>query len=170
MGKLMQASNKEELAKALDEYLRLKENNGKEDDEDEEKGKEKEEKPINEEKKCDNKELSSRRTSPRKKKGPEMSSHSKGQSLHEADSAENHNLLENQDSAGSHDLVENQDSVENHDSDPEFPPPVPVLPPVVPATSSNITDASKAYPPTVENDPISGTEEANTCTEATLTD
>merc|ERR1719209_344714 len=85
-------------------------------------------------------------------------------------SAENHNLLENQDSAENHDLLENHDSVENHDSDPELPPPVPVLPPVVAATSSNITDTSKADPPTVENDPISGTVEANTCTEATLTD
>ena len=131
---------------------RLKENNGKEDEAEEEKGKGKEE----EKQTCDNKELSSkRRTSPRKKN---MSSQSKERILHDADTANNP------------DSLENHDSFENHDSDPELPPPVPVLPPVEPATSTIVTDASKLDPPTGENDTISGTEDANTITEATLTD
>ena len=87
-----------------------------------------------------------------------MGSQSKGQSPHVADSAENQNL------------PENQDSFENQDSDPELPPPVPVLPPVVPVTSTNVTDASNLDPLSGENDPTIGTDEADTVTEATLTD
>ena len=130
---------------------RLKENNGKEEEEEVGKGKEKEEKSNDEKKKdtCDNKELSlsGRRTSPRKKKGLEMGSQSEEQSPHVANS--------------------NQNSLENQDSDPELPPPVPVLPPVVPVTSSNVTGTSKLDLPTDENDP---TEEANGVTEPTPTD
>merc|ERR1712037_614251 len=73
-------------------------------------------------------------------------------------------------SAENQSLPENQDSFENHESDPELPPPVPVLPPVVPVTSTNVTDASNLDHLSGENEPTIGTDEANTVTEATLTD
>ena len=168
-----QKLSKLQCSNSIGKLIRLKENNGKEEDEEEEKVKEKEEKPNEEEKKetCDNIELSSRRrTSPRNKKGLQTGSKIKGQSSPVADSFENHDSPENQNSFENHDSLENQDSFENHDSDPELPPPVPVLPPLASVIATNVTDSSKSDSLAGENDPTSVTEDADIVTGASLTD
>ena len=130
----------------MDEYLRLKENNGKDegDTEGEKEEKAKEEEIVKKDN-CDKRDLSQRRRSPRKnKESAETSSKPQEQSSAVFSSV-----------AGSLEVLDHgdggdQNSSRNDDSDPELPAPVPVLPTSA-ATSVTVTDVPKAASSSTES-------------------
>ena len=136
----------------MGEYLRLKENNGKDegDTEGEKEEKVQEEEMAKEEEtvkkdNCDKRDLSQRRRSPRKnKESAETSSKPQEQSSAVYSSVADH--LEKLDHGDGGD----QNSSRNDDSDPELPAPVPVLPTSA-ATSVTVTDVPKAASSSTES-------------------
>ena len=136
----------------MGEYLRLKENNGKDegDTEGEKEEKVQEEEMAKEEEtvkkdNCDKRDLSQRRRSPRKnKESAETSSKPQEQSSAVYSSVADH--LEKLDHGDGGD----QNSSRNDDSDPELPAPVPVLPTSA-ATTVTVTDVPKAASSSTES-------------------
>ena len=130
----------------MDEYLRLKENNGKDegDTEGEKEDKAKEEETVKKDN-CDKRDLSQRRRSPRKNKESAETS-SKPQEQSSAVFSSVAGSLEKLDHGDGGD----QNSSRNDDSDPELPAPVPVLPTSA-ATSVTVTDVPKAASSSTES-------------------